>query len=343
MTQFTEKQPAKSDATGAISFTMTTAPPGLVFTGSLSIPSAPSGAFFHCTAADDDWGTWAGPALHNPVQSNQQVPLVVTGTGLLPNTQYVCIFAGTQQPDGFEPAVWPTTALTTPFATTTLQDGNTAPIAASGVATFGPYPSQGFASLRLTINNPDNLLQYNVAITWTDAHSNTVGSQTFAISGFQGSIAQTQQPHKGDFVTVSVQNIGGHAGSPFLYLANTTELAAYWVGDSFSEGTVWESLPVGAGVTSTLLFPSLIFAGPASLFVNAGGAATWHITVHATLLTGSDAQLYRIGNGDAGFTSGEGTTMVMLPPAPIHVDFTNGSGGSVTPVLGLYMDTWRVG
>jgi hypothetical protein len=237
--------------------------------------------------------------------------------------------------------VWPVTSLTTPFATSTLQDGNVT-IPASGVATFGPYPTQGFASLRITANNPDNLLQFNIAVTWADAKGNTSGDQEFALAGFQGSIAQTEQPHKGDFVTIQVQNAGGHSGSPFVYLANTTELAAYWVGDSFSEGTVWESLPVPAGATSTLLTPSHIYGGPATMFINPGGAATWSARLFALLLTGTSAQIYRWSNADIA-TGANVIENVIVPPAPLHLDFTNGTGGSVTPVVGLYCDTWRAG
>lgn len=342
MTQNTKPTQATSDANGKATFRFEPPPQGWVLTGSLSIPTAPSGATFQATAADVFWGAWSGPAQHSPVQINEAVPLIVQAAGLLPNTVYVAMLTGTQQPAGTEPAVWPSTTLTTPFVAQTLQDANVT-IGASQTQQFGPFPTQGFSSLRLTINNPDNTLTYQVALTWSDLAGNTSGDQTFLIGGNQGSIAQLQQPHKGDFVTVQIVNNGGHAGAPFVYLANTTETAAYWVGDAFTEGDAWESIPVGAGATSTLLTPSHIFGGPAQLFINAGGAATWHATIHATLLTGVDAQLYRFQNTDPAFTSGEGTVPLIVPAAPIHVDFTNATGGPVTPVLGLYFDAWRVG
>lgn len=335
MTQFTEKQQATSDATGAISFTMTTAPPGLVLTGSISIPQAPSGAFFHCTAADDDWGTWAGPALHNPVQSNAQIPLAVTGTGLLPNTNYVCVFAGTQQSSGMEPAVWPTTTLTTPYSSVTLQPSQLFSFAgALSFFTFGPYPTQGFASLRLNVGSPIVAGQLLVDIRWTDADGNIVGERKAVVN----EVAQLsiQTPHLSDFVTVLVTS--STTLTSVIEVAQTTETAAAFAGNETQFGTQ----AVGGGATATLLAINMLFAGPAYFFLNPGGAATFTSHIYAKDSGGVLNQLCRFDQNDV-----TGSKVIKLnliiPPWPILVDYTNGDAGSHTPVAALVMDGWRVG
>jgi hypothetical protein len=121
MAQSLDKQVAgTSDLNGAATFTFQSPPTGFWWTGTLNCPAAPTGAIFQAKMGATQWGEWGGNSVYGPVQAQPNRQLVVTATGLLPNTGYVLTWLGSEQTSREAEVVYPSanstalTALTTP-------------------------------------------------------------------------------------------------------------------------------------------------------------------------------------------------------------------------------------
>jgi hypothetical protein len=121
MAQSLDKQVAgTSDLNGAATFTFQSPPTGFWWTGTLNCPAAPTGAVFQAKMGATQWGEWGGNSVYGPVQAQPNRQLVVTATGLIPNTGYVLTWLGSEQTSREAEVVYPSanstalTALTTP-------------------------------------------------------------------------------------------------------------------------------------------------------------------------------------------------------------------------------------
>jgi hypothetical protein len=336
VTQFTNQQPATSDTLGNATFTLPVPPQGEVLTGAMQVATAPAGAVFHATAADTDWGQWQGPALHSPVQTNPQVPIKVTATGLLPLTAYNLSFTTTVHASGTEPSVWPASTLTSPFVSQTLQGQINFSLASGGGFTnFGPYPTQGFASLRLTI--PTVAGTVIGFIFWQDSTGANVATRSFVVNGPDSTTA-FQTPHLGDFVVVNLTNSTGSPASGAIELAQTTETAAAFAGTDFDQVIT----TVNAGTNSDVLVPFTTFGGPAWIFINPGAATTWVARLDAVNAAGTRDQIGRWTDADLHGGSSIRENLI-VPARPLVLNFNNTGGVNATTVVALVFDLWRVG
>ena len=81
------------------------------------------------------WGEWGGNSVYGPVQAQPNRQLVVTATGLIPNTTYVLTWLGSEQTSREAEVVYPSanstalTALTTPAVAQQLYS-NVSPVTA---------------------------------------------------------------------------------------------------------------------------------------------------------------------------------------------------------------------
>ena len=98
---------ATSDANGNITFTFDGVFTGQILIGSFSCPSAPYNAQF--TAYNNSQEVYSWQSSNNPgplrVSENQQI--TVSGTGLVPSTQYVMNWVGYSTVGGFAPQIVP--------------------------------------------------------------------------------------------------------------------------------------------------------------------------------------------------------------------------------------------
>ena len=100
---------ATADSSGKATFTFTSPPAGFTWTGTLTCAAAPTSTVFLATVGAVSWGDWGGNSVYGPVQvlgqGSQQ--LVVTATGLTPNTSFTMQWNGSSDPSDLVSAVWP--------------------------------------------------------------------------------------------------------------------------------------------------------------------------------------------------------------------------------------------
>lgn len=110
-----------ASASGVASFTFAAPPTGLAFTGTLTCGGAPTTAIFVATIGATSWGDWAGNSVYGPVQALSNQQLIVTATGLTPNTSFELVWAGSSDSADAVQPIYPDTnvsALSVALATT---------------------------------------------------------------------------------------------------------------------------------------------------------------------------------------------------------------------------------
>ena len=85
---------ATANASGAATFTFARVPLTQLWTGTVGAATAPDTASFSAATGATYLGTWIGSNSFGPVQFQNGDQLVVTASGLVPNTQYVMTFSG---------------------------------------------------------------------------------------------------------------------------------------------------------------------------------------------------------------------------------------------------------
>jgi hypothetical protein len=129
---------------------------GLVWTGALSIPNAPSTANFNARILGQIWSIWAGGLPGGPVQAFSGETLTINATGLNPSTAYNALWQGISEEES--------TAI--PAAPTVVQSG--------AANTFYPPqtpPPTGFNSF--TDNSGRVWVSYNGS-AWATANGNLI-------------------------------------------------------------------------------------------------------------------------------------------------------------------------
>src|ERR1700722_5538478 len=100
-------QPGTSDANGDITFTFPATAVNSSWTGTISIPSAPISAQFMATIETNDHLSWQNTSPGGPLTVNGSEQLVVTGTGMAPNTQYTAVMLGSIDAAGMQSSPLP--------------------------------------------------------------------------------------------------------------------------------------------------------------------------------------------------------------------------------------------
>jgi len=161
---------AKASATGAATFTFSTPPAGLSWTGTLNCSDAPTAAVFEANVAATSWGSWGGNSVFGPVQLLGQgsEQLVVTATGLTANQTYeVWLIGSSDQTNNVAP-IWPeatSSALTAQISgavtvtnTVPTTVTNTVGTTVSGQVVTNGQSSQIFASGGTTITAAGSII-----------------------------------------------------------------------------------------------------------------------------------------------------------------------------------------
>jgi hypothetical protein len=128
--QLNTAKAAKADANGNATFTFEAPPNGTTQTGTISVPTAPTTATFQvvigANVGGQPWGDWGGNSIYGPIQASGNQVVVVTATGLTPNTAYLCSWIGSADPTDLVQPIYPSAnvsalvALTQPAQPVTL-------------------------------------------------------------------------------------------------------------------------------------------------------------------------------------------------------------------------------
>jgi len=168
---------AKSNSSGAATFTFPSPPAAFTWTGTLTCAAAPTTAVFVANVGAVSWGDWGGNSVYGPVQVLGQgaQQLVVTATGLTANTTYTLQWNGSSDPSNLVAAVWP--------------DVNTSALQAtiSGAVATAPLEHVTSASAAYTITYLSALTQTQTLVA-TDASlfiqlTNIAAVTTYPTSG----------------------------------------------------------------------------------------------------------------------------------------------------------------
>ena len=96
-----------SDAAGAAAFKFEQVPPGQTWTGTLNLPGAPDTANLNALQAGTSVGNFIGSNSWGPLQIVGPDQLVVSATGLIPNTNYIMQFIGSAVTDATPLVTYP--------------------------------------------------------------------------------------------------------------------------------------------------------------------------------------------------------------------------------------------
>lgn len=145
---------ATSDSKGTVTFTFAAVFTGQILIGSFSCPSAPYTAQFTAYNNTQEVYSWQSSNNPGPLRAGENQQITVSGTGLVPSTQYVMNWTGYSTVGGFAPQVVPEGH--TDVVISTNQGGLLVSFQGSltGIATYPliPTPAPGFAYRLHSIN-----------------------------------------------------------------------------------------------------------------------------------------------------------------------------------------------
>ena len=187
---------ATSDANGNITFTFGGVFTGQILIGSFSCPSAPYTAQFTAYNNQQEIYSWQSSNNPGPVRVAENQRITVSGTGLVPSTNYVMNWVGYSTVSGFAPQVVPESHSDVVLATNQGGLQFTFQGSLSGIATeaFLPTPAAGFAyrvHSVTCINQTTTAFQFNLLalesgvldIPFFSATVPATSSQTFLLNG----------------------------------------------------------------------------------------------------------------------------------------------------------------
>jgi hypothetical protein len=342
--QLNETTSATADGNGNAVFKFESPPSGKTWTGTLTCAGAPVTAIFLATIGATSWGDWAGNSVAGPVQcfGSGAQQLVVTATGLTPNTTFALVWAGSSDDTSSVQPIFP--------------DANSSAVAAS----IAGVVSQSVDLL----SNPTPTLVINVPQTFTFTAKHNYAGIMIMLGNGAGA--------PNFYVSMRVQNGSLAPTGPQPYVVGKTPPLDPVSGSDDDSNGYWFPVPFTAGqqVSITLRavqgsgFLEVSFVGLGSFpgIVPVGGlpvgcyrvggqsraAPTWsvigtqvpampapppgmayalHLIMANTATTG-----YVIDNGTdvVGFISGPGSVALngQLCLGPVTVEMSGGAGGN---------------
>lgn len=209
---------------------------------------------------------------------------------------------------------------------------------------YGPFSTLSAAGVRFSIvAQLGTTVPLLVQLEEPVVAGPTAAGHNFVLPGQSAAFAAFVSPVIGDELTIVLSaNAGSDVGVIIAASLVTTPLAAFGTPTVFgnTDGLYQASFAVGGGGTADLLTPLGIYAGPASLFLNPGGAATWTARLQSQSAVGVWTQIGRWTQADLLGASAIREN-VTIPPAPIRLQYDNGTGAPTTPVASLTYDYWR--
>jgi hypothetical protein len=281
---------ARSSALGAITFVIPGAgAAGMKAKVTLAIIDAGHGGDFKATADTGEvFGPWSGSSLFGPVIYDANTTLRVTGTGVLPSQTFTLQLLGTvdytEKISDWHPIPTGQTAL---IGTDPVVNIPSKVSASGNLDTYGPFASQDYQTLRLSIQNTIANTPLDVTVTWRD-RTNTfeMGVREYVVPGrtaSQNGRLERVQPHLGEQFTVGVSNTSGTSATYSIAIEQSTSSASAW-GGADSQGTYQVSgnvLAPAAEPGTTLLQPVFIYSGLATVEFDPGYLSRWILSVLA--------------------------------------------------------------
>ena len=343
-----------ADASGAATFRVGPVPQSLQWNVNLSVPGAPFSATFSPSVGPVGWGYFQGPFGFGPIAIPSNMTLVVTATGLQPNTQYGASYIGVSDLATALDPVMPAPAAglqtTDVQRSTPLVTSTTLKPIVSALFNPPPFACANVPGVRIyAANQAAQLCQ--IFVQWSDQFSTSglpLFPRTFVLGPLgTGSALAVNVPHMGDQFHLAAQPGAGNLNLA-LYVAHTN-LARY----VYSAGVdpVSGALPdvllykdngaVPAGAGNIVATSATIYAGPAT-FGFRTNAAAWEIALEALDGLNTWHSIAQFSNQMFVAGSPDGWTIpVTLPPAPIRCNITNSDGAPKNFAVSLTADAWR--
>ena len=138
------------------SFTFEFPPTGLIWTGTLSCPTAPPGSIFQAVIGGTSWGEWGGNSVFGPVQALSAQQLVVTAQGLTAGVTYVLTWIGSSDPTNVVQPIYPS-------ANSTALVAQTIPASPTVLLPlYGPIVGNGSVSVSLAPTTRTLLVNFSL-------------------------------------------------------------------------------------------------------------------------------------------------------------------------------------
>ena len=149
------------------SFTFEFPPTGLIWTGTLSCPTAPPGSIFQAVIGGTSWGEWGGNSVFGPVQALSAQQLVVTAQGLTAGVTYVLTWIGSSDPTNVVQPIYPSANSTALTALTSgippgLIYGPEPLVSVAGFSGFANIPLASFVRTLSVVVTSNGLTAYDV-------------------------------------------------------------------------------------------------------------------------------------------------------------------------------------
>lgn len=316
---------ATSDVAGNATFTYGPVQLGYARTFAVRILNAPVGSFFTATASLIQWSFWNGPKVSDPIQLLENESVVVTATGLTPQTQYSMSIVGVSDLEQY----------TSPLA----PDGRSAPALldtyqmVNGSFTLTGQRSFPAAQMSYYVGAWDDIQFFLQGVTpgvgwrlvfhfFADAAGVfPTGTVTYDVRSFGVAIVDSI-PRLGSYLRIDVSASSYTSVAIFRIMARNGPTGS--PGGNNGNGLIIAVSPTAIAAGGNLiLLPQSVTAGNAMWTIRST-TATWSAILSSVDRDGNGTFLAAI-DGDGTF--GAGIASVIIPPQECQVElFNTGSG-----------------
>lgn len=345
--RLSKSKQATADSAGNLSVTLDAPPPDRVYTGNLSIPTAPPGAVFRATLGGINLGGWAGPQGFGPVQAYSSESVVITGNGLVPGATYDVVWLGRIDEPELAIPQFPS-ARTSPSGESSGQAVLTVPagtVIAAPYAMYGPYDVSNYKSLILRGFSPlANNSGFELSLAWSDNQNMSPIIATTFFETRRGTTVPSPQirdaiPVLARWVRVVLTPSAGAvttSGASTL-TPSTADLRQHCdIPGIFSLSRIFQEVVAAGATTSARL--DYVTSGPWQFMVyvgaafGAGGAlgVPWTLEVDEEFYTGIEAAIALVSHDPGAAEPASKSAVVYLSQATARLYLTNRSGAAQT-------------
>lgn len=350
-----QQQEATAAADGTATFTFPPVPEGMIWTGTLQVPTAPIVANFSATVATTPWGAWSGGLPFGPVQIDGRLALIVRASGLNAGVKYRCALIGVSE-FGYPTGLLSPAALATPPQASRILQANTTTTAVSFTSSpldVSNFPGASFAFINDAFSSAVAIyLQYYA--TLAEALATTLPGAGYRLVVVDtGDSATFQIRHLADWLIVRFQSLdAGTFGLTWEATQRPDAVDMWMPGQAGSLGPDVllgpQSQSPTTGTTAIFTSPeSGRYAGPAHWSVTGGGPnplpagpAFGAIEAKAPNNTFQVVSAFSYGATPPAVF---GPMAVMIPAAPLRVRIRNNNAGTQTFETSIWADDWRAG
>ena len=341
---------ATTDALGNISFAIP-GPAGsdMTLVTTLAVINAShAGDFLATVDSGDVFGPWSGAQPFGYYVAQANLAFTVTGTGLLPKTQYTLQMVGfLDTVANVENLVLPVPTGSTALIGTdkiVLDKGRVIANGLGGSVQYGPFACSDYSTLRfgMVVTNGGPL---DLQISYSDLQNQIAGAlflgfREFILPASPNSNLGYSMPHQGEQVTLVVTNTSGATATHSIYVEQSTHPMQAWAGEDIY-------IAPGASISHTVgapgvqqLNPQWVFGGPAHLEFDPGALAlNYMLFLQAQNANGSWSTIFQHGTADdlATATIAENSTAVAAPATTATVVLAAAPAGSFYRIRSVSM------